>query len=165
MADSMGQSLIRNLAVVRTSNLRLWMPFAEYSASAISTRTVCLTCMNLMNSRYGRILNMGFGVLISLEQTCFKAPLQPQEVEGIKFILRSHDPSMLQPIPSSALSSPNVSPPATPSTDEEGVTEDGFLYLHTEFIRRARVETTWVVLRQFGYAEDLKLTEGWLSPK
>ncbi|KDN51898.1 hypothetical protein RSAG8_00449, partial [Rhizoctonia solani AG-8 WAC10335] len=48
---------------------------------------------------------------------------------------------------------------------EEGVTEDGFLYLHTEFIRRARVETTWVVLRQFGYAEDLRLTEGWLSPK
>ncbi|KEP53085.1 Rho GTPase [Rhizoctonia solani 123E] len=88
-----------------------------------------------------------------------------QEVEGIKFILRSHDPSMLRPIPSSALSSPNASPPASPSTEEEGVTEDGFLYLHTEFIRRARVETTWVVLRQFGYAEDLRLTEGWLSPK
>ncbi|CAE6470930.1 unnamed protein product [Rhizoctonia solani] len=103
--------------------------------------------------------------LNEFQQTCFKAPLQPQEVEGIKFILRSHDPSMLRPIPSSALSSPNASPPASPSTEEEGVTEDGFLYLHTEFIRRARVETTWVVLRQFGYAEDLRLTEGWLSPK
>ncbi|KAG9096861.1 ERMES complex Ca(2+)-binding regulatory GTPase gem1 [Ceratobasidium sp. 370] len=97
-------------------------------------------------------------------QTCFKSPLQPQEVEGIKTILRSHDPSMLRPIPSSPHSSPRGSPPGTPPI-EEGVTEDGFLYLHTEFIRRARVETTWIVLRQFGYAEDLKLTEGWLAPK
>ncbi|CEL52020.1 hypothetical protein RSOLAG1IB_00557 [Rhizoctonia solani AG-1 IB] len=102
--------------------------------------------------------------LNEFQQTCFKASLQPQEVEGIKSILRSHDPSMLRPIPSPAHASPNGSPPPTPSV-EEGVTEDGFLYLHTEFIRRARVETTWIVLRQFGYAEDLRLTESWLSPK
>ncbi|KAG9089181.1 ERMES complex Ca(2+)-binding regulatory GTPase gem1 [Ceratobasidium sp. UAMH 11750] len=102
--------------------------------------------------------------LNEFQQTCFKSPLQPQEVEGIKTILRSHDPSMLRPAPSPPQSSPRDSPPGTPPI-EEGVTEDGFLYLHTEFIRRARVETTWVVLRQFGYAEDLKLTEGWLAPK
>ncbi|KAG8682869.1 ERMES complex Ca(2+)-binding regulatory GTPase gem1, partial [Ceratobasidium sp. 395] len=102
--------------------------------------------------------------LNEFQQTCFKAPLQDQEVEGIKSILRGHDPSMLRPIPSSPHSSPRDSPPGTPPI-EEGVTEDGFLYLHTEFIRRARVETTWIVLRQFGYAEDLRLTEGWLAPK
>jgi Ras family protein T1 len=47
----------------------------------------------------------------------------------------------------------------------EGLTEVGFLYLHTNFIQRGRLETTWTVLRKFGYAEDLRLTEAFLSPK
>jgi len=46
-----------------------------------------------------------------------------------------------------------------------GLTEAGFLYLHTIFIQRGRLETTWTVLRKFGYAEDLRLTEGFLCPK
>ncbi len=46
-----------------------------------------------------------------------------------------------------------------------GITEIGFLYLHTVFIQRGRLETTWTVLRKFGYAEDLRLTEPFLSPK
>lgn len=46
-----------------------------------------------------------------------------------------------------------------------GLTEAGFLYLHTIFIQRGRLETTWTVLRKFGYAEDLRLTEAYLSPK
>jgi len=46
-----------------------------------------------------------------------------------------------------------------------GLTEIGFLYLHTMFIQRGRLETTWTVLRRFGYAEDLKLTESFLLPK
>lgn len=46
-----------------------------------------------------------------------------------------------------------------------GLTEVGFLYLHTTFIQRGRLETTWTVLRRFGYAEDLKLTESFLLPK
>ncbi|KAG8745965.1 ERMES complex Ca(2+)-binding regulatory GTPase gem1 [Ceratobasidium sp. 414] len=114
--------------------------------------------------------------LNEFQQTCFKSPLQPPEVEGIKNILRGYDPSMLRPIPSPPHPSPHSSPHSSPRDSprdsppstlpmEEGVTEDGFLYLHTEFIRRARVETTWIVLRQFGYAEDLKLTEEWLAPK
>lgn len=47
----------------------------------------------------------------------------------------------------------------------DGLTEAGFLYLHTIFIQRGRLETTWTVLRKFGYAEDLRLTESFLSPK
>lgn len=47
----------------------------------------------------------------------------------------------------------------------DGLTETGFLYLHTIFIQRGRLETTWTVLRKFGYAEDLRLTESYLSPK
>lgn len=46
-----------------------------------------------------------------------------------------------------------------------GLTEAGFLYLHTIFIQRGRLETTWTVLRKFGYAEDLRLTEAFLVPK
>lgn len=46
-----------------------------------------------------------------------------------------------------------------------GLTEAGFLYLHTIFIQRGRLETTWTVLRKFGYAEDLRLTEAFLAPK
>lgn len=48
---------------------------------------------------------------------------------------------------------------------DNGLTEAGFLYLHTIFIQRGRLETTWTVLRRFGYGEDLKLTEPFLLPK
>jgi len=48
---------------------------------------------------------------------------------------------------------------------DDGLTEAGFLYLHTIFIQRGRLETTWTVLRKFGYAEDLELTESFLLPK
>ena len=54
----------------------------------------------------------------------------------------------------------------TPSQSQiTGLTELGFLYLHTIFIQRGRLETTWTVLRKFGYAEDLRLTEEFLAPK
>ncbi len=48
---------------------------------------------------------------------------------------------------------------------DNGLTEEGFLYLHTIFIQRGRLETTWTVLREFGYGEDLRLTESFLYPK
>lgn len=54
---------------------------------------------------------------------------------------------------------------ADEGVQNEGLTETGFLYLHTIFIQRGRLETTWTVLRQFGYAEDLRLTETYLAPK
>ena len=48
---------------------------------------------------------------------------------------------------------------------DNGLTEAGFLYLHTIFIQRGRLETTWTVLRRFGYGEDLRLTESFLYQK
>jgi len=48
---------------------------------------------------------------------------------------------------------------------DDGLTEGGFLYLHTTFIQRGRLETTWTVLRRFGYGEDMRLTESFLYPK
>ncbi|TDL16223.1 mitochondrial Rho GTPase [Rickenella mellea] len=45
------------------------------------------------------------------------------------------------------------------------LTEEGFLCLCTHFLRTGRSETTWTVLKTFGYAGDFKLTEEYLYPK
>lgn len=79
-----------------------------------------------------------------LQRKCFDAPLQAQELEGIKAMVQEH---------------------ADGGVRGGGLTEAGFLYLHTIFIQRGRLETTWTVLRKFGYAEDLRLTESFLYPK
>lgn len=46
-----------------------------------------------------------------------------------------------------------------------GLTESGFIFLHSLFIQRGRLETTWTVLRKFGYGDDLSLREDFLLPK
>ena len=53
---------------------------------------------------------------------------------------------------------------------EEGIKEDsltlaGFLWLQCHFIQLGRLETTWKVLRTFGYGEDLMLREEIIFPK
>ncbi|KAI0731923.1 mitochondrial Rho 1 [Fomitopsis betulina] len=82
--------------------------------------------------------------LNEFQRKCFDAPLQAQELEGIKAMVQEH---------------------ADGGVRDGGLTEAGFLYLHTIFIQRGRLETTWTVLRKFGYAEDLRLTESFLYPK
>ncbi|KAL9711007.1 ERMES complex Ca(2+)-binding regulatory GTPase gem1 [Leucoagaricus gongylophorus] len=82
--------------------------------------------------------------LNEFQRKCFDAPLQLQELEGIKAMVQEH---------------------AEGGVRGGGLTEAGFLYLHTIFIQRGRLETTWTVLRKFGYAEDLRLTEAFLAPK
>lgn len=46
---------------------------------------------------------------------------------------------------------------------DEGLTLEGFIYLHALFIERGRLETTWAVLRRFGYANSLRLSEETLT--
>ncbi|KAI6041397.1 EF hand associated-domain-containing protein [Pisolithus marmoratus] len=82
--------------------------------------------------------------LNEFQRKCFDAPLQLQELEGIREMVREH---------------------AAGGVRDTGLTEAGFLYLHTIFIQRGRLETTWTVLRKFGYGEDLKLAESFLFPK
>lgn len=79
-----------------------------------------------------------------LQSKCFDAPLQTHELEGIKEMVRSHGSEMVI---------------------DDGLTEAGFIYLNTIFIQGGRLETTWTILRSFGYGEDLKLIESFLSPK
>ncbi|RXK38758.1 mitochondrial Rho GTPase 1 [Tremella mesenterica] len=79
--------------------------------------------------------------LNQFQQKCFSAPLQSQELEGILDLVRSYDTSLVR------------------------ITELGFLYLHTIFIQQGRMETTWTVLRKFGYGEGLDLREDFLTPR
>jgi len=43
--------------------------------------------------------------------------------------------------------------------NEHGLTLTGFLFLHALFIEKGRLETTWTVLRKFGYDNDIKLRD------
>ncbi|KAI9350173.1 EF hand associated-domain-containing protein, partial [Obelidium mucronatum] len=74
---------------------------------------------------------------------CFGSPLQRQELESVKLVVQEAEPE---------------------GVTADGLTEIGFLYLHMLFIQRGRLETTWTVLRQFGYGDDLSLKEEFLFP-
>lgn len=82
--------------------------------------------------------------LNDFQRVCFSAPLQARELDGVKEVVAQ--------------------------SDEEGIvdgalTEHGFLFLHTYFIQKGRLETTWKALRTFGYGEDLTLREEFLHPR
>ncbi|RUS16020.1 mitochondrial Rho GTPase [Endogone sp. FLAS-F59071] len=81
--------------------------------------------------------------LNEFQRKCFNAPLQQQELEGVKEVVRDREPM---------------------GVNDVGLTEIGFLFLHTLFIQRGRLETTWTVLRKFGYGDDLSLREDFLLP-
>uniref|UniRef100_A0A8C1JYJ2 Mitochondrial Rho GTPase n=1 Tax=Cyprinus carpio TaxID=7962 RepID=A0A8C1JYJ2_CYPCA len=76
-------------------------------------------------------------------QTCFNIPLAPQALEDVKNVVRKN---------------------MSDGVKDNGLTLKGFLFLHTLFIQRGRHETTWTVLRRFGYDDDLELTQEYLFP-
>ncbi|KAG9468586.1 hypothetical protein GDO78_022420 [Eleutherodactylus coqui] len=78
------------------------------------------------------------------QRTCFHIPLASQALEDVKNVVRKnvHD-----------------------GVSGNGLTLNGFLFLHTLFIQRGRHETTWTVLRRFGYDDDLELTPEYLFPQ
>jgi Ras family protein T1 len=83
----------------------------------------------------------GDGVLSDAELNafqiqCFSAPLQQEELVGVKQVVS-------EKIPQGILNN--------------GLSLAGFLFLHALFIERGRLETTWAVLRRYGYANDLRL--------
>nr|XP_043620249.1 mitochondrial Rho GTPase 1-like [Erigeron canadensis] len=67
---------------------------------------------------------------------CFSVPLQPSEIENVKRIVREKVPD---------------------GVNRHGITLKGFLYLHYKFIEKSCLETTWTVLRKFGYNDDVEL--------
>jgi Ras family protein T1 len=78
------------------------------------------------------------------QSRCFDASLQPSELEGVKDVVRQHTKDGLT---------------------DKGLTLVGFLCLHHLFIQKGRLETTWTVLRTFGYADDLSLLPAFLHPR
>uniref|UniRef100_M4F6B9 Mitochondrial Rho GTPase n=1 Tax=Brassica campestris TaxID=3711 RepID=M4F6B9_BRACM len=81
--------------------------------------------------------------LKQIQVKCFNAPLQPNEIEGIKRVVQERLPE---------------------GVNEIGLTVAGFLFLHALFIEKGRIETTWTVLRKFGYNNDVRLANEWLPP-
>lgn len=73
---------------------------------------------------------------------CFNAPLQPVEIAGVKKVVQEKVPE---------------------GVNEFGLTLTGFLFLHALFIEKGRLETIWTVLRKFGYNDEIKLREEYLS--
>ncbi|KAL5982547.1 Mitochondrial Rho GTPase 1 [Asimina triloba] len=69
---------------------------------------------------------------------CFSAPLQSSEIAGVKKVVQDKLPD---------------------GVNSNGLTLTGFLFLHALFIERGRLETTWTVLRKFGYDNDMKFRE------
>jgi len=74
---------------------------------------------------------------------CFGAPLQRSELENIK---------------------KNVLETDQTGVIDNGLTESGFLCLQVLFIQKGRMETTWTILRTFGYDDDLTLRDDFLYP-
>ncbi|XP_046899517.1 mitochondrial Rho GTPase 1b isoform X3 [Hypomesus transpacificus] len=77
------------------------------------------------------------------QRTCFNAPLAHQALEDVKNVVRKN---------------------VRDGVCDNGLTLKGFLFLHTLFIQRGRHETTWTVLRRFGYDDDLDLHQDYLFP-
>ncbi|XP_027151852.1 mitochondrial Rho GTPase 1-like isoform X1 [Coffea eugenioides] len=73
---------------------------------------------------------------------CFNAPLQSAEIVEVKRVVQEK---------------------LGEGVNDLGLTLTGFLYLHALFIEKGRLETTWTVLRKFGYDDEIKLRDPYLS--
>ncbi|XP_032650583.1 mitochondrial Rho GTPase 2 isoform X3 [Chelonoidis abingdonii] len=78
------------------------------------------------------------------QKSCFGNPLAPQALEDVKTVVWKN---------------------TTDGVQDNGLTLNGFLFLNTLFIQRGRHETTWSILRRFGYADELELTDDYLYPQ
>ncbi|XP_054311285.2 mitochondrial Rho GTPase 2 isoform X3 [Pongo pygmaeus] len=81
--------------------------------------------------------------LNAFQKSCFGHPLAPQALEDVKTVVCRN---------------------VAGGVWEDRLTLDGFLFLNTLFIQRGRHETTWTILRCFGYSDALELTADYLFP-
>lgn len=78
------------------------------------------------------------------QRKCFNAPLPPQALEDVKSIVKRN---------------------IADGIIDNGITLKGFLFLQTLFIQRGRHETTWTVLRSFGYDDGVQISKDFISPR
>eukprot|EP00178_Gracilaria_changii_P004695 TRINITY_DN1765_c0_g1_i1.p1 TRINITY_DN1765_c0_g1~~TRINITY_DN1765_c0_g1_i1.p1 ORF type:complete len:588 (+),score=131.21 TRINITY_DN1765_c0_g1_i1:322-2085(+) len=69
---------------------------------------------------------------------CFNVYLKEDELEGVKKVVRE-------------------SCPRNGINADGSLSEEGFIFLHTLFVQKGRLETTWIVLRKFGYDDNMRL--------
>lgn len=81
--------------------------------------------------------------LNNFQSRCFNGPLQPQVLDDVKGVLQKNLEEGIR---------------------NNAVTMKGFLYLHSLFVQRGRNETTWTVLRKFGYDDNLEMSSDYLVP-
>ncbi|XP_070423271.1 mitochondrial Rho GTPase 2 isoform X3 [Equus przewalskii] len=81
--------------------------------------------------------------LNAFQKSCFGHPLAPQALEDVKMVVCKN---------------------VAGGVRDDRLTLDGFLFLNTLFVQRGRHETTWTVLRRFGYGDTLELTDDYLFP-
>jgi mitochondrial Rho GTPase 1 len=77
--------------------------------------------------------------LNAFQYKCFNIHLAPDELDGVKKVVKE-------------------SRPDDGLTAAGFLSAEGFLYLHMLFVQKGRLETTWIVLRKFGYSDDLRLS-------
>lgn len=78
------------------------------------------------------------------QSRCFDTQLETGALQSIKDVIRGECPQGIT---------------------EDGVTLEGFLFLHKVFVQRGRHETTWTVLRAFGYDDNLDLRSDYARPQ
>lgn len=81
--------------------------------------------------------------LNAFQTICFNTPLANQALIDVKNVVKKNCPR---------------------GVVDNSLTLEGFLYLHLLFIQRGRHETTWAVLRKFGYNDTLEISEEYLYP-
>ena len=77
------------------------------------------------------------------QSRCFDTQLESNALQSIKNVIRGDCPSGIT---------------------EDSVSLEGFVFLHKVFIQRGRHETTWTVLRAFGYDDNLDLRPSYIQP-
>lgn len=82
--------------------------------------------------------------LNAFQKSCFGHPLAPQALDDVKRVVCKNVAGGVQ---------------------DDRLTLEGFLFLNTLFIQRGRHETTWTILRRFGYSDSLELTPDYLCPQ
>ncbi|CAH8865619.1 unnamed protein product [Trichobilharzia szidati] len=82
--------------------------------------------------------------LEAFQTRCFSIPLTAQSLRDVKQLVKQSCPG---------------------GVTVNGLTQKGFLFLHLMFVQKGRHETTWTVLRRFGYGNHMRLSEEYLYPK
>jgi len=81
--------------------------------------------------------------LARFQRRCFNMDLEPGTLDSLKAVVQKNCPDGIT---------------------NDGLTSKGFLTLNSLFIQRGRHETTWTILRKFGYADDLTIQPDQLVP-